>query len=296
MTFRNSILAGVTLIREAIQSQNYEAGSEGWTIDADGHAEFNDIVIRGGTVVSGLALYYNGPPALGNLILSIAAQPGTDEFGNDYVQGLGVYGAGGVMQALGAELTVTSSNGSAVNILTGGAGQANMELVPRDLVGTVWNPAEVSTTMGGLNRPGLQLSSPSDDVNTQSATIILFGGGPTTTNTDILFGAGRVNFNNNVQVSEELSAKNIQSDTVVITPTVANEWTANTAVVFDEPFDTLPVVMLTCTAGGPGSATTTELETCAASVTTTGFNCRIRRGNLTATTLSWLAISTLPVP
>ncbi|MFF8495216.1 hypothetical protein ACF06O_30825 [Streptomyces albidoflavus] len=46
MTFRNSILAGMTLIREAIQSQNYQAGTAGWKIAADGEAEFADLTIR----------------------------------------------------------------------------------------------------------------------------------------------------------------------------------------------------------------------------------------------------------
>lgn len=46
MTFRNSILAGLTLIREAIRSQNYAAGVAGWSIDADGSAEFADLTIR----------------------------------------------------------------------------------------------------------------------------------------------------------------------------------------------------------------------------------------------------------
>lgn len=76
--FDNPLTAGTTLIRSDIRSQNYTPGSAGWIIEADGDAEFNSIVIRGGTVVSGLALYYNGTPALGNLILSIAAAAGTD--------------------------------------------------------------------------------------------------------------------------------------------------------------------------------------------------------------------------
>jgi len=44
--FENAILAGVTLIREAIQSQNYEEGVDGWQIAADGKAEFSDLTIR----------------------------------------------------------------------------------------------------------------------------------------------------------------------------------------------------------------------------------------------------------
>jgi hypothetical protein len=46
-TFRDIVVAGTTLVREAIQSPNYEAGASGWTINQDGSAEFNGIVIRG---------------------------------------------------------------------------------------------------------------------------------------------------------------------------------------------------------------------------------------------------------
>lgn len=90
--FENPLTAGTVLVREQIQSQNYEEGSTGWVIKANGDAEFNSIVIRGGTVVSGLALYYDGTPALGNLIMSISAEAGTDSFGNAYLAGIGVYG------------------------------------------------------------------------------------------------------------------------------------------------------------------------------------------------------------
>lgn len=47
MTFRSSIVRGVTLVREAIRSQNYVANTSGWTINADGTSEFSDTVIRG---------------------------------------------------------------------------------------------------------------------------------------------------------------------------------------------------------------------------------------------------------
>jgi hypothetical protein len=93
MGFRNAILGGVTLIREAIQSSNFLTGVSGWRVKSDGTAEFNAVTIRGGTVVGGVALYYSGTPAAGNLIMSIAATAGTDSFGNAYVAGVGVYGA-----------------------------------------------------------------------------------------------------------------------------------------------------------------------------------------------------------
>src|SRR5690242_3268330 len=44
--FENAILAGVTLIREAIQSQNYSPGEAGWQVKANGEAEFADLTIR----------------------------------------------------------------------------------------------------------------------------------------------------------------------------------------------------------------------------------------------------------
>ncbi|NUT27687.1 MAG: hypothetical protein HOV84_17485 [Streptomyces sp.] len=47
MPFRNSVVGGTTLVRPAIRSPNFVAGVSGWSIDADGSAEFNDIVIRG---------------------------------------------------------------------------------------------------------------------------------------------------------------------------------------------------------------------------------------------------------
>ncbi len=45
--FSNPILGGTILIRPAIQSPNYVAGTTGWSINADGTAEFNGVTIRG---------------------------------------------------------------------------------------------------------------------------------------------------------------------------------------------------------------------------------------------------------
>lgn len=44
--FTDAVLAGVTLVREAIQSQNFVQGEQGWRIAADGKAEFSDLLIR----------------------------------------------------------------------------------------------------------------------------------------------------------------------------------------------------------------------------------------------------------
>lgn len=56
MSFSNPILAGEELIRSAIRSENYVAGSSGWRISRDGDAEFNSLTARGNIVSVG-ALY-----------------------------------------------------------------------------------------------------------------------------------------------------------------------------------------------------------------------------------------------
>jgi hypothetical protein len=53
MTFTNSILAGTTLVREAISSEGFVSGSTGWEIQRDGDAEFNNVDIRGDWTIQG---------------------------------------------------------------------------------------------------------------------------------------------------------------------------------------------------------------------------------------------------
>lgn len=51
MTFSNSVVGGITLVRPAIRSPNYVLGSTGWTINADGSAEFNNVTVRGSLII-----------------------------------------------------------------------------------------------------------------------------------------------------------------------------------------------------------------------------------------------------
>ncbi len=94
---QNPVVGSTVLRRPAIQSPNFVTGSSGWTINSDGSAEFNNLVIRGtfdGTdfiISSSGQFFYSGTPALGNLIASIAPAAGTDSFGNAYEQGIAAY-------------------------------------------------------------------------------------------------------------------------------------------------------------------------------------------------------------
>lgn len=91
----NPVVGGTVLRRAAIQSPNFATGVAGWSVNQDGSAEFNNLVIRNGQIISGSALFYSSsPPAAGTLIASVAAASGTDSKGNAYLQGAATYFAG----------------------------------------------------------------------------------------------------------------------------------------------------------------------------------------------------------
>lgn len=98
--FANSIVGGVgALIRQYIKSPNYVPGVSGWSINKDGSAEFNNATFRGTVVISASGqelLVYNGTPAAGNLIASIAAVGGIDAYGNYFPPGYGGYISSGL--------------------------------------------------------------------------------------------------------------------------------------------------------------------------------------------------------
>lgn len=60
MPFTNPIIAGTTLIREAIQSPDYVAGVSGWSINRDGSVEFNNAVVRGTLTTPGVSVTDTG--------------------------------------------------------------------------------------------------------------------------------------------------------------------------------------------------------------------------------------------
>ena len=53
MPFQNPVVGGTTLVRPAIHSPNYVPGISGWSINYDGSAEFNNVVVRGAFEVDG---------------------------------------------------------------------------------------------------------------------------------------------------------------------------------------------------------------------------------------------------
>ena len=120
MTPGNPVVGGTVLRRPAIQSPNYVAGVSGWSVKADGSAEFNNLTLRGTfmgsdfEITSAGAFFYSGTPAAGNLVMSVTPSTtgGTDGFGNHYVPLTGWYdNAGGFFTQIGAGF-VTEGTGS----------------------------------------------------------------------------------------------------------------------------------------------------------------------------------------
>lgn len=157
--FENPLTAGTVLIREAIQSQNFQTGVSGWKIEADGDAEFNNLTIRGEFLGNNFVLnsdglfLYNGTPAAGNLVASIAPTFGTDPYGNDYLDGV-----------------VTYVSGSFAGISQGGL-----------LVGDVADGYPTAGAVTGLGTHSLLAYSPNPAATPDNATWVLVSGDETVT-------------------------------------------------------------------------------------------------------------------
>jgi hypothetical protein len=112
MPFGNPLAAGLQLIREDLQSDNFVTGVSGWSIFRNGNAEFNNVTIRGGVTEDGTGLYYNGTPGAGTLFLTISATAGVDSFGTAYPAGVTLFNAS-------VQVGNWTSSGFSVNSTTG---------------------------------------------------------------------------------------------------------------------------------------------------------------------------------
>lgn len=81
------------LVRAQIKSPDFnQATQTGWALLKDGEAFVYSLTAKGAVTAnsvvvegSGDGLFvYDGTPALGNLIIAIAAEAGTDQYGNSY--------------------------------------------------------------------------------------------------------------------------------------------------------------------------------------------------------------------
>jgi hypothetical protein len=101
---------------------------------------------------------YNGAPAAGNLLLSIAAAAGTDPYGNTYPQGLNLNGPE-------ATYLLLQATGSA----------AALAIQPPQESGHTWEPGSLSGTLAEfqeLTYPAVQLTAPQESGASESPPFI----------------------------------------------------------------------------------------------------------------------------
>jgi hypothetical protein len=273
MQFQDELAAGVVLVRPALQSPDYTPGVSGWAIKIDGSAEFNNVVIRGGTVVSGLALYYDGTPAAGNLIMSIAAEAGTDEFGNDYVSGMTVY----------------DSSGSSIQV-DAGSGTSAIYFTPPDVPGVTWHTGSMGSSLGsrlGTNTPQVFLTAPYDTDFASNAMISLFGN-PETSNGDvtneIFMSTFRVHVTGDHEVVGSSTAGNRDHGTgsavLSAVPSV------DVTVTFNKTFPAIPRVVASLRGNPTLPAGSSNMNIRPFNITTTGCTMRVADQGGTARTLT----------
>jgi hypothetical protein len=119
--FSNPIVGGGgALVYPSIHSPNFNIAapasspSPSWAILKNGLAYFFGLILAGGTITgpdyvinTAGAFFYSGPPAFGNLIVSIAGAAGTDAEGNPYPQGVNV--AAGVISGTAISASTISA-------------------------------------------------------------------------------------------------------------------------------------------------------------------------------------------
>lgn len=191
--FTDPVVAGTVLVRAAIQSADFAPGSAGWQLNQDGSAELNDVTIRGGEIISGTELDYNGTPAAGNLIYSRAAAADTDDFGNHYLAGVtsylligpgGVYYAINLNQGLVSIYTATAVSGPWTFYSSSGAAQfpafgaisAVQSIFPATVLGSVSNPLAAAVYGPSGDATGATDAFMISELLKMCGTVLLLGG------------------------------------------------------------------------------------------------------------------------
>lgn len=153
--FSNSTVGGIgNLIRSWIQSVPFISGSSGWRISKNGNAEFNALTARGIVILSGSngIFIYNGTPAAGSLVGSIAATAGTDSFGNNYP--VGIQFTDGVRSVLSTMSNFAGTGAPQIRWKTGGSTEKDSMRSSCAIQGSGANRAYTAQHTGPSNSNG----------------------------------------------------------------------------------------------------------------------------------------------
>jgi hypothetical protein len=166
-----------------------------------------------------------------------------------------------------------------------------LEFKPADSVGADFNESVVKTTLGAGQRPGLQLLSPADSTKGFMSGITLFGSGPLAAawDTSILVSADRVNFSDDVEVTDSLTAGNMEWGTVSTAAPGAGGGVTSASVAFSKTFPAVPRVFLqVSSAADPATVT---IRPYVLNESTTGFDVNNYRSSNASTNIRWWAVS-----
>lgn len=320
MTFSNPIVGGTTLIRPAIHSPDYVPGVSGWSINKDGTAEFNNVVIRGDLESD------NYVPGVSGWKLD---KSGSAEFHNVVIRGGGT------------EVPIAIGAGTAPQVLIGSSTDVGYIQVPTnrpielDPTTILAGPFEVSqpyeqasfqlkgpNVIGATDKATIRLWSQANDGSIPASVYWEAGSGfsdfredrwlvsrpwvrftPTGTANDafavspdightgnlFMLGRGGVNYisvNANGVMSDVATGINYRASQVgTATVNFAAQTQVDVAVVFPLPFAVAPVVQCSRQNSPANSA---KVMVNATGITTNGFTMRFNTGDATAVTITGL--------
>jgi len=285
--FRNSILAGTVLVREAVQSPNYATGNAGWIIRQDGTAEFADLVIRSSDGSGSTVIVANGSVEIedgaGHTVVQL------DSDGYRLYDSLGdlvaqiTLDSGGNLGGFYCRNFVAPENVYA--FLSGGqliSGPVNDSVAALHgflqyvIAPSVAQPYAVQTLSTGAialtdNEARIQLVS-----QRGQRSVCWVDGGSSAVKADLL-------------VTGKVAADNIRSGSVTTPAPGAGGGTTTQTVTFADAMDSTPRVVLTpvSTVDPATVAITAYVD----SVTTSGFTVRCYRSTNSTSAFSYIAIS-----
>ncbi len=285
MTFLNSILAGVTLIREAIRSENYQTGVAGWTINRDGTAEFADLTIRSSdgssttiTIANGVITIRNGA---GDVVseISAAGYKLYDSSGNLLAESTL---AGGSNDDPGFIAWDNVQQNSYVFI-----GNAQIEFGDTDSSFQTYPAIKHSNSNDGSD-PITLIVECGNITGTSVAPRIRMDSAPSpATRAPVLIEA--FNGKADLEVTGKIQADNLRSGTAQTPAPGAGGGTSTVSVSFSNAMDATPRVVITpASTVDPGTVT---IRAYVDSITTSGFTIRCFRSTNSATNFSWVAVS-----
>lgn len=298
--FDNPTFAGTVLVKEAIQSQNFQTGVTGWKLEANGDAELNNVVIRGELEstnyvagVSGWKLFQNGDAEFNSIEIRSTGTGTPVTIGDD----------------TDPQIKIVTTSG--VGLIDFPTNRPVENLAGRILAGTLnsglANEAETlqifgPTVDGAGDRARILLNSQNNDGSSQANISIVTGSGGIAIDETQVTVTPPVDMNSTLAVAGQLNADGDLAVTgnafdtnsgISYRPVQVGTATANfsavtqvdVAVVFTTPFLVAPVVVCSRQNSPANSA---KVMVNATGITTTGFTMRFNSGDGTALTITGL--------